>query len=232
MKGEWGLGKGENLFSREKKFSPFPKNAFTLIELLVVIAIIAILAAMLLPALNKARGSGRMSSCMNLHKQLGLAFQQYADDNKGFLPRKKPNYKIGNTEITHWYQILEYTGHFKDAKRDLRCPDGNVGRPNTMFSIGLNLTYFWKWRKQTSIPKPSLLIISGDWYHPTNNTGELGFNFRDDTNQRYPLFKHNGADAISGRDVVGCVDGHVETLSYYEFPATTSSSTLKKRINQ
>ena len=232
LKGEWGLGKGENLFSREKKFSPFPKNAFTLIELLVVIAIIAILAAMLLPALNKARGSGRMSSCMNLHKQLGLAFQQYADDNKGFLPRKKPNYKIGNTEITHWYQILEYTGHFKDAKRDLRCPDGNVGRPSTMFSIGLNLTYFWKWRKQTSIPKPSLLIISGDWYHPTNNTGELGFNFRDDTNQRYPLFKHNGADAISGRDVVGCVDGHVETLSYYEFPATSSSSTLKKRINQ
>ena len=35
LKGEWGLGKGENLFSREKKFSPFPKNAFTLIELLV-----------------------------------------------------------------------------------------------------------------------------------------------------------------------------------------------------
>ena len=43
LKGEWGLGKGENLFSREKKFSPFPKNAFTLIELLVVIAMITIL---------------------------------------------------------------------------------------------------------------------------------------------------------------------------------------------
>lgn len=206
------------------------KRCFTLIELLIVIAIIAILASMLLPALGKARARVRMTACINVHKHLGLAFQQYADDNKSFLPRKKPNY---NTEITHWYQVLEYTGHYKDGKKNLRCPEGKVGKRNSnMFSIGMNLYYFYTWRKQNWIPEPGLMLISGDWYHPDNNTGELGFNYRDDTNQRYPLFGHIGADVTSGRDVVGCVDGHVETLSYSQFPASTSPSNLKRRIYQ
>ena len=64
----------------------FIRSAFTLIELLVVIAIIAILAAMLLPALQQARERARSTTCVNNLKTVGVAVNNYMGDNRGFMP--------------------------------------------------------------------------------------------------------------------------------------------------
>ncbi len=142
---------------------PRRRRGFTLIELLVVLAIIGVLMGLLLPAIAKAKNSGKVTSCLNNLRQLQLAWTMYADDHDGRLVRN--DYVIGNPHPSRaaWVQgRLDYS-------------PTNPANTNSGMFLNENLSLFAPYLRAPGIYRcpsdRSAVLINGDWYSRVRSYG-------------------------------------------------------------
>ena len=198
------------------------KNCFTLIELLVVIAIIAILAGMLLPALNNAREKARGADCMSLTKQISLATLQYRNQYDGWM--MATTVKGVDGAQTTWPYLLSQLKLIPGVKKSFTMCPSLVAKSGSSDSYTSSLQAFFgdatydvkSFKKESIIKSPSklaTLTLDAGRYYPARGFFQGAYIYAQQTcNNNWPTNQYMRSfwGIHNGRGNFAYFDGHVE----------------------
>ena len=224
---EKGSARGkDNFFSREKKLSfPLASRPFTLIELLVVIAIIAILAAMLMPALQQARERAKGINCQSNLKQIGSLFMFYRENFKGHIMPGSDLWSTQQGKLLRWADFLtEMIGQKKlegySHGAFFRCPSEPMKTDKAWYYGSYRINGYLNGvvhNKQSQEKCKNVGIVSAKDTHVRRPAYSVEGMDGGGNDTGYVQYKENMSFRHNQNVNVVFFDGHVDDLSDPEF---------------